>query len=434
MPISQFLLIFGCLLIVLLVKWALQPIIKIPSVFLYLLLGISLGFLTKTDFGKTNLALLQESTTMQTLGLIGWLGILLLMALGTSDSEIQCFQTDISWITVCQISLIGFGGTFLVTSMLGYGLSIFHPHFIDLGPSRSLIFALAVGLACSVTALPVLVSMLHESNDHNSAIGKLAIRIAILDDIWQWLLLIVLLGIVNAQADLKPHLLKLFGFLVFAMLFLKPVLRSLYKKFSNLSPVNNIVSGLSLIVLIAIFSEKMGTNALFGAFIAGWILPPDVLKSLKASVLPISQALLVPFFFITIGMKTEISFGDSNVLFLALLFTLMGMGIKILFVSLGAQFSGRKCSEAFELGALLQCKGLMEIVTLSLMRDAKIIGPEIFSALIAMALLCTILTAPLRSCVLLIRRRSINKQSEFKNKSAFKVISMVTHQVPTSSP
>lgn len=150
---------------------------------------------------------------------------------------------------------------------------------------------------------------------------------------------------------------------------------------------------------MALLSEVIGTHALFGAFLAGWNLPSGIARTLRAILLPVVQTLLVPFFFIIAGLKTNMSFSAANFIYLALGFTVMGMVLKMVFAALGARLVGLPWAQAFRLGSLLQCKGLMEIVALGIMRDANVIGPEVYSALIVMALTCTALTAPLHSLV-----------------------------------
>lgn len=405
MPIPQLVVFLGCLVFSTVIRRVLQALIVVPTVFLHLIGGFGLSFLSKSDFGRDRLSVLQDSATLQALNLIGWLGILLLMALGPCHTQASERAHASSWSRVATISVGGFGGTFLVASMIGYCLARSAPNLMG-AAGNPLAFCMAIGLACAVTALPVLVSLLHERNDHESVIGKLAIRVAIFDDIGLWLVLLIVLGLVNTQASPVTHMLKLGSFVAYAFFLLKPALACMYKNLAGLSQANNIVVGLSLIVLMATASEAIGTHPLFGAFLAGWVLPAHILKALKLSLLPTSHAMLVPFFFITTGLNMDLSIENGSFFLLAVFFTVIGLGLKICFVSLAAHATGMKWSQSFELGALLQCKGLMEIVTLGLMHDAKIIGTEVFSALIVMALTCTVLTAPLRSMIVRISRQS----------------------------
>ena len=297
-----------------------RPLLTIPSVFLHLLLGIGLGVLIKTPLISETLPFFQPSSAAHTIGLIGWIGILLLIALGTSESDEINPPPNTRWKQAIAISVAAFGGTFFLASLAGYSLGIFVPTLM--GTQATLLsFSIAIWLACAVTALPVLISLLHESNDQNSALGKLAVRIAALDDLWLWLMMAVLLGLVNRQANPVSHLLKVAGLIACALFLFKPVVHFLYQRLPGLRPANSIILGLTLIA---------------------------------------------------------------------------------------ARATGLAWGESLELGALLQCKGLMEIVTLGIMHDAKIISTQIFSALIVMALLCTILTVPMRSLVGKLRHHALS--------------------------
>ena len=398
MPIALLIIFSGCLCATSLISAICRPLLTIPSVFLHLLLGIGLGVLIKTPFISETLPFFQPSSAAHTIGLIGWIGILLLIALGTSESDEIDSPPNTHWKQAVAISVAAFGGTFVLASLAGCSLGIFVPALMG-AQATLLSFSMAIGLACAVTALPVLISMLHESNDQNSTLGKLAVRIAVLDDLWLWLMMAVLLGLVNRQTNLGSHLSKVAGLVACALFLFKPVVHFFYQRFPSLRPANSIILGLTLIVLCASASEALGLHALFGAFISGWIVPPPQIKLLKSLVLPVTQALFVPFFFIATGMHIALPVASSDLLLLTAGFTVMGLGIKMILASLAARATGLAWGESIELGALLQCKGLMEIVTLGIMHDAKIISTPVFSALIVMALLCTILTAPMRSLV-----------------------------------
>ncbi len=399
-PIALLIIFSGCLCVTSLISAICRPLLTIPSVFLHLLLGIGLGVLIKTPLISETLPFFQPSSAAHTIGLIGWIGISLLIALGTSESDEINPPPNTRWKQAIAISVAAFGGTFFLASLAGYNLGIFVPALM--GTQATLLsFSMAIGLACAVTALPVLISLLHESNDQNSALGKLAVRIAALDDLWLWLMMAVLLGLVNRQANPVSHLLKVAGLVACALFLFKPVVHFLYQRLPGLRPANSIILGLTLIVLCASASEALGLHALFGAFISGWIVPPPQIKLLKSMLLPVTQVLFVPFFFILTGMHIAL-------LLLAAGFTAMGLGIKMILASLAARATGLAWGESLELGALLQCKGLMEIVTLGIMHDAKIISTQIFSALIVMALLCTILTVPMRSLVGKLRHHALS--------------------------
>jgi len=401
MPISQSIFILACLVATWLMRRTLGSII--PSVFLHLFLGIMLGIVVNTNIGPSWLFAATDNATLEPIGLMGWLGILLLMALGPSDTGDE-HAGPASARQTLALSVVGFGGTFLCASGMGYLLGVMQPQLQGAAAEPS-IFAMAIGLACAVTALPVLVSLLNERGEDTTPLGRLDIRVAIVDDVWMWLLLIFITSVTGTGGSPGVYAAKVLVLVAGSRLLLRPALNALYTHRPRMSHPNCLALGICVIISMALLSEVIGTHALFGAFLAGWNLPSGIARTLRAILLPVVQTLLVPFFFIIAGLKTNMSFSDANFIYLALGFTVMGMVLKMVFAALGARLVGLPWAQAFRLGSLLQCKGLMEIVALGIMRDANVIGPEVYSALIVMALTCTALTAPLHSLVLRINSR-----------------------------
>jgi Kef-type K+ transport system membrane component KefB len=403
MPITALIFLIACLACAMLVRRLFSPVFKIPTVFLYLLLGTLLASLTKSS--PELLTKFHATSVLHSIDLIGWLGCLVLIALGPCDDQTHP-QRETPWIQTAKISLIGFGGTFACASLLGYAIAKWQPQLLgSAGDTAS--FAMAIGLACAVTALPVLIALLHERGEAAQPLGKMAIRVAILDDIWMWLAVIVVTGMVQPHANPWGHVAKVLGLVVLCRTLLRPLLATISLRAPHMTQANCMVLGLGTVVTMAILSESLGTHALLGAFLAGWNLPHTMVKTLRTSLLPTAQTLMVPFFFITTGMKTDFSFDTTDFLLLALFFTTIGVGLKMGFVTLAARYAGLRWGTAAQLGALLQCKGLMDIVVLGMMFEAKIISAQAFSALITMVFACTVLTVPLYGLVSQIKHRGL---------------------------
>lgn len=406
MPTEQIVWIALCLAGVSMMQWILAPILRVPRVFVFLLLGYVVAHLPATDFAQSILRVSSFHPAPDAVKLIGWLGILLMLALGSHPVEQRKSSESLSWRCVSFISVTGFGSTMVIASLCGYLLACYAPHFM--GDAASYYsFALAVGLACSVTAFPVLVLMLHEINAHESAIGKLAIELAAMDDLWLWLCLVILLSTVDAASNPVTHIAGITGFLLATFFVLRPLIHYVLQKQIKNPNNNTIVIGVCVIIFMSIAGDFIGVHALFGAFLAGKIFPVSVLIRLQKSLLPFVQAVMVPFFFIVTGMNTDLPSAGYEFFYLVLLFISLGMIMKLLCVSCAARWSGMPWSSSFELGSLMQCKGLMEIVVLGIMLDSQIIGREVFSALVIMAVICTAMTLPLRS---ICRLASTNKR------------------------
>jgi Kef-type K+ transport system membrane component KefB len=217
-------------------------------------------------------------------------------------------------VQIAKISLIGFGGTFACASLLGYAIAKWQPQLVgSAGDTAS--FAMAIGLAYALKVLPVLIASLHERGDNATPLGKLAIRIAILDDIWMWLAVVT--GMVQPHANPWGHAAKVLCLVAVCCTLLHPLLATISLRAPHKTQVNCMVLGLGTIVSMAVLSESLGTHALFGAFLTSWNLPHTMVKTLRTSLLPTAQTLMVSFLFITTGMKTDLSLDTTHFLLLA---------------------------------------------------------------------------------------------------------------------
>ena len=396
MPTESILWIAFYLAVASLVQRILAPLLRIPRVFIFLLLGYLFAHMPVAESAQSIVGVSPLNASPVGVKLIGWLGILLMLALGSHPADTSNSSERFSWRRMALISVSGFGATMFISSMCGYSLAWYAPHLMG-DAANQYSFALAIGLACSVTALPVLVLLLHEINAHESTIGKLAIQLAALDDLGLWVWLVILLSTVNNALNPVTHVAAIVVFLFLIFLVLRPLIHYWYQKLSKNTNSNHIVSGVCVIFFMAMAGDLVGVHALFGAFLAGKMFPASVLARLQKSLLPFVQAVMVPFFFVSTGMNTDLPLESQGFFYLLALFLSLGMLVKLLCVSCAARWSGLPWNFSFELGSLMQCKGLMEIVILGIMLDSQIIGRDVFSALVLMAVICTAMTLPLRS-------------------------------------
>ena len=155
-----------------------------------------------------------------------------------------------------------------------------------------------------------------------------------------------------------------------------------------------LVVGTALAILSAAVSEALGTGYLIGAFVAGAIMPAGCRASLLARLELVTATVLLPFFFMSTGLKAQIEPGAASflgVLAIATAATVLG---KLAGTALPARRAGFSWADSLSLGVMMQTKGLMEVVVLSALHDGGLIGTRIFSGMVAMAVTCTMLTAP----------------------------------------
>lgn len=376
-----------------------------PLVFVQLLLGMA-----ATASGLTD-ALGDQGIDMQTgplaaaLRNLGWLGVCLLVALGataaTGEPE-EGSPERRDWRFV-PISIAGFAFTGLVGSVLGWALAGAEPSLIGPNSSRGC-FAAAIGLLLSVTALPVLMAILAQMGMAETALGRLAARCASLDDLWLWLLMGGVLacsaGAAAATADSNhaaQPLLAGLAFVAFIALLwcaVRPLLQRWSARRAAASAGERALLSLAVIVLCAATTHTIGLHAVLGAFIGGAVLPQALLRGWRKPVLALNGRLLLPFYFVLSGAAIHIDAADAG--FWALSLALTGVATLAKFGSVAgvARACGLPWREAFTLGSLMQCKGLMELVAVGVLQQAGVIDARIASALAAMAVISTLITGP----------------------------------------
>lgn len=361
-----------------------------PLVFVQLILGLALresgalGWLQAHDVD-----LLRGSLGVSIQGL-GWLGVVVMIALAGGES-MPGVAGKAAWRFV-PISMAGFFVTFAVGSLIGYQLAAAFPG--ALGPHAGrLRFACTVGVTLSVTALPVLIAILRDTGLAGTLVGKLAVNCAMLDDVWLWLGIALILSCGgDARAAVVFPLLAVYAALM--LLVLRPLLERWYGAAREGAPANVVLAFVSLVCLSAMLTNLIGLHPLFGAFVGGVVFPRRTLREWAEPLTNFSHALLLPFYFIVTGMRLELDFGDPAFWMLTAIVTAAAVLLKFVSVAAAARWSGLSWRQSGVLGCLMQCKGLMELIAINIFLDAGLIGPQIYSALAMMALVSTMITAP----------------------------------------
>lgn len=279
--------------------------------------------------------------------------------------------------------------------LLGLGAGAWMLHAVPgaLGPlGSSGAFVAAIGICIAVTALPVLAAVLQEMGLLGARIGQTALALAALNDAALWVLLAVLLAFAGSGGGAGGLLLLGTALAWFALMLV--VVRPWLARLAGAGDQALLVAGCALAILSACVSEALGTGYLIGAFIAGAIMPATSRTALLGRLELVTATVLLPFFFMATGLKAVIEPGSAS--FLGLLAVSVGATVigKLVGTAIPARRAGFSWAESLSLGAMMQTKGLMEVVVLTTMHDAGLIGVPVFSGMVAMAVVCTVLTAP----------------------------------------
>ena len=260
-------------------------------------------------------------------------------------------------------------------------------------------FTLLVGTAMAITAFPVLARLLEERGMLNTNVGMLALTSASLDDVIAWCLLAFVIASVHSHGLLAAGLTILeTALFTFTMLFgVRPALSYLVRRTQSVQA--HVAMGLIILLLSAYLTNAIGIHPVFGAFIAGIVLPRNVtLVSHIRSLDRVNNLLFLPLFFVASGLKTQIGLIQSpELLLICLLILVVACAGKIASGALPVRLMGDTWREALSLGVLMNTRGLIELIVLNVGLQLGILTPTLFAMLVVMAVVTTMMTAPLLS-------------------------------------
>ena len=283
------------------------------------------------------------------------------------------------------------------------GLALARPLHILAPSSPMLPFSLLIAVSMSITAFPVLARILADQKLSATKLGHVAIACAALNDALAWSILAWIVAIsrpgeVSALGPFVILLAYIFG--MFAVI--RPTLRWFMGRFTGRLTVTSELSFMLIFVFLSSsVTELAGFHALFGAFLAGVIWPRGDSKrdDVAARIEPLATTMLIPLFFSYTGLRTNIDALGVNLGLTALVIAVAIAG-KVGGAFMGAKITGFDVRNSLALGFLLNARGLVELIVLNVGLDLGILSPALFSMMVIMALVTTVITTPVLKVVL----------------------------------
>ncbi len=371
-----------------------------PMVIGEIIAGILLGPSVLGHFWPAVSNFIFRADSLPNLNFLSQLGLILFMFIIGMELDVQLLKHRAhTAIVVSHASII-------IPFAMGVSLAYFlYPAFAPTQDSF-LAFGLFMGIAMSITAFPVLARILHERNMTKTSLGSLALTCAAADDVTAWCILAAVIAIVQAGTASSAVFTVLFCIIyVFAMLkMVRPWLERLGARYASAESMSKTFAVLSFVVLFlsALTTEVIGIHALFGAFLAGISMPTfdGFRKSLASRIEDVSLVILLPLFFAFTGLKTQIDLLNKGSAWLVCgLIILVAVAGKFGGGLLAAKFTGQSWSDSFALGALMNTRGLIELVVLNIGYDLGVLSPTVFTMMVLMALATTFMTSPALSLV-----------------------------------
>lgn len=259
---------------------------------------------------------------------------------------------------------------------------------------------LFMGACIALTAFPMLARIINERGLAKTSLGTLSLTAGAFDDAASWCVLAIVLATFGAGPGVAViAIVGGLSYATFMAMFGKRLLAPLGRAVEARGEMSNMVLAITLILfcLSAFLMDAIGIHAVFGGFLLGAFMPRGLfVDELKRKVEPLAVVMLLPMFFTYSGLNTRMDMVNS--------LPLLAIALGILAVSILAKFgacwaaarlSGEDNRTALGIGALMNSRGLMELIIINIGLQKGVIGPTLFSMMVLMAIVTTMMAGPL---------------------------------------
>ena len=334
-------------------------------------------------------------SSLNNLNFLSQIGLIMFMFIVGMELDLKILKNK------AQEAVVISHASIIIPFTLGIGLAYFIYQNFAPENVRFSSFGLFMGIAMSITAFPVLARIVQERGIHKTKLGTVVITCAAADDISAWCILATVIAIVKAGSFVSSIYTILLA-IVYVLVMIK-VLRPFLKRIGDLHTSRENLSKpivaifFLTLILSAYTTEVIGIHALFGAFMAGAIMPVNVKfrNIFIEKVEDVAMVLLLPLFFVFTGLRTQIGLlNDSYLWQITGLIILIAVSGKFLGSTIAAKFVGQNWKDSLTIGVLMNTRGLMELVVLNIGYDLGVLSPKIFAMMVIMALVTTLMTGP----------------------------------------
>lgn len=366
-----------------------------PAVIGEIIAGIVLGPSVVGNFFPEIGAFLFPRASLGNIQMLSQIGLILFMFVVGMELNLEALKKK------ARSAVIISHASILVPYLLGVILALFLYKYYSPANIPFYAFALFLGIAMSITAFPVLARIIKERDMVHTRLGTIALTCAAADDITAWCLLAFVIAIVKAGSmAASVYTIILTVVFIAAMLYLvKPLLKTLIGRKNADGRITRASIAIVFVVLLmsAFIAELIGIHALFGAFLAGVIMPHsfNFREQVTDKTEDVATVLLLPLFFVFTGLRTEIGLlNDAGSWVMCLVITAIAVIGKFGGSAIAARVTGESKYSSLAIGALMNTRGLVELVVLNIGYDLGILTPQLFTMFVLMALITTFMTSP----------------------------------------
>jgi Kef-type K+ transport system membrane component KefB len=377
-----------------LVGWLVRPFGQ-PQVVAEMITGVLLG---PSLFGLLAPELHAKLFPKESLAVIyclAQIGLVLYMFLVGLEFDLELIRKRLK--SAIAVSWAGILTPFALGALLAWALRDRFPLFTpDVKLWEAMLFT---GSAMSITAFPMLARIIHERGLAGTSLGTLALAAGSLDDAAAWCLLAVVLASFSGKMTIAILAVgggALYGIFMFTLG--RKLLARLYAFLLAKGSRDSLILPVTLILLMlaAWLTDSIGIYAVFGAFVLGAAMPRGALQPrLETQIGPLTSVYLLPMFFINSGLNTSISLlGSPSMLLVAAIVLVAAIAGKGIACGLAAKWAGEPARDAVAIGALMNARGLMELILLNIGYERGVITQTLFTVFVIMAVVTTLMAVP----------------------------------------
>lgn len=367
-----------------------------PEVVAEMIAGVLLGPSVVGLFWPSIFAWVFPPDSMRVLFPVSQLGLATYMFVVGLEFRVDVLFTRMR--SAVAVSITGMVAPFVLGAVLAWWMF----RHTELFPAKTALpdAMIFLGAAMCITAFPVLARIIQFKKLTGTTMGAVSLGAGAMNDAAAWCLLAVVLA--RMDGNLSHALLNIGGgiaYVALTLVVIRPLLATWARGIAQRGRLSEgeFVVCMSLLALGAWFTEAIGLHGVFGAFIMGVAMPRGlVTTSLIERVQPLTVALLLPLFFTYSGLNTHMGLLDSGYLWaMSGLVLVVAIGGKGVACWLAARATGVPQREALGIGALMNVRGLMELIIINIGLQRGIISPALFAILVIMAVVTTLMASPL---------------------------------------
>jgi K+:H+ antiporter len=366
--------------------------IRQPAVIGEVVAGILLGPSMLGHIAPGAYTFILPASILRPLNVVAQFGVVLYLFLVGLDLNIDRVRAH------ARVSIAVSQASILMPFVLGAILALYLYPRVSSNAVPFTTFTLFMGVAMSITAFPVLSRILSDRGMTNSELGAIALTCAAVDDVTAWCLLAFIVGIAQDRPESATTVALLtVGFIAVMLVVVRPLVVRLASRSGDRPGYAALGAALVGVALAALTTEWIGIHALFGAFAFGAMIPHDsgLARTLIGRLKTPVTVCLLPAFFALAGIRTRIGLisGTSAWLICGLITMVATVG-KFGGAFIAGRLTGLSVSNAVALGVLMNTRGLMELIVLTVGYDLGVISPTLFTMMVLMALATTFATTP----------------------------------------